>query len=155
MPNKNQVITFDDLETMRLFLEYGSQSEMYRYYARKTGSNQAARQGDISAPHTFKGRIAREANYLALEEIEKDLAIGIYPKEGVDSFSKEIATDFFEKVKSDVESGGNGILADGMIGGLARDVWRRKGLEAYFPGNITTVSHFFSAGTAASFRAGI
>lgn len=62
------------------------------------------------------------------------MGIGVYPKEGVDSFSKEIARDLLNNIKSDVQAGGSGILSDNTIENLAADVWRRKGLQDFFLG---------------------
>jgi hypothetical protein len=62
--------------------------------------------------------------------------VTIKSKFAIHSFSREIARDFIDKVRMEVDSGGTGILPDEEIETAAHQVWDRHGIGDYFPGNL-------------------
>jgi len=114
----------------------GDRTGVYLYYSMFMNSDQALEQAKISS---FSGPLGAIA-----EIVNKNLqSHPNYPTVGVDGFSKEIGSDFFNEVKKSYDRGEGGRFNDLDIATMALKVWEKHGLKDISPVNFEVANEAF------------
>jgi hypothetical protein len=117
----------------------GDRTGVYLHYSMFMNSDQALEQAQISS---FSGRLGAIA-----EIVNKNLqSHPNYPTVGVDGFSKEIGSDFFNEVKKSYDKGEGGRFNDLEIATMAQKVWEKHGLKDKSPVNFEVANEAFLKG---------
>jgi hypothetical protein len=127
-------ITYNDISIMQQYYNADQHPMVYQYYYSVTGTEMALVQSQISDPNTYLGQVAMGANESA--QFLDNFGMQSYPSYGLHSFSREIAGHFIDQVKSDVDTGGTGILSNDEMLRNAQEVWDQYGIGNLFPGGI-------------------
>lgn len=126
MQNK-KLLTIEQLLELDNLMNRGDRTGYYVKYYEFTGSQQTLDMAQISSFSDLLGGTAEMANKVAAIHPN-------YPKEGVITFSEEIAKAHFDKVVDAFKN--KMLLSESDIVGVARDVWSGKRIGTLFPGNF-------------------
>jgi uncharacterized membrane protein YeaQ/YmgE (transglycosylase-associated protein family) len=120
----------NDVAQLQTRIDAGDRAGFYILYYNMTGSTQALLQAQVSSYSGTMGQMAAYSNAAA-----KFMLGSRYP-ETTDQFSLSIATDLFNKIKLDVETGGTGVMSDQRIFDLAKQQWIDRDIGEFFPANV-------------------